>query len=265
MDLQKTIVIANEMLAPSCFRISLECRPPLSEAVPGQFVMVRVETGNGPFWRRPFSVAGLVLDGGLTRGIELIYKVVGKATAAMSALKPGRRLDLLGPLGHGFELSKGLKPVFLAAGGIGIAPVRFLAQVLEKYGHTGELHFFLGGRSSDDLLCRKELESMSLELHLATDDGSVGHRGLLTEPLERQVESLSPGIIYACGPTGMLVAVADIARRHDCNCQVAVETLMACGMGACQGCALPDADRSGFYLHVCQDGPVFDASKVVLA
>ncbi len=265
MDLQDARIISNRMLAPGYYRMELECGPPLTAAVPGQFVMVLIDGGGrGPFWRRPFSVAGLVCREGRVCGIELVYKVVGRGTAAMAAMAAGKLVSLLGPLGRGFDVSGDPDPLFLAAGGIGIAPMVFLARSLEERGHRGRRLFFLGGRGKADLLCLARLERLDLELHLATDDGSAGHAGPLTGPMAEAAAKGPPQLICACGPPGMLRAVARMAAEHCCPCQVAVETLMACGMGACQGCALPETGGSGFYLHACRDGPVFDASRIVI-
>ncbi len=264
MDLQDATIMNNRLLAPGYYRMELECKPPLTSAVPGQFVMILVDHGKGLFWRRPFSVAGLVRKGGKLCGIELVYKVVGKATAAMAAMTAGQVVSLLGPLGRGFEIAGDCGELFLAAGGIGIAPMVFLARYLEERGHPAKRCFFLGGRTKSDLLCLARLEKLDLELYLATDDGSAGHTGPLTEPMARVALQAAPEMICACGPPGMLKAVFRMAATWGCRCQVAVETLMACGMGACQGCALEKAGRAGSYLHACQDGPVFDAFKIVV-
>ncbi len=264
MDLQDARIIHNRVLGPGYYKMELECIPSLAGAVPGQFVMILIRDVEGVFWRRPFSVAGLVLEDGKACGIELIYKVVGRATAAMSAMAPGQRVSLLGPLGRGFEVPDESDPLFLAAGGIGIAPLIFLARHLGAGNYPGRIIFFLGGRSKSDLLCLKELEKLNLELHLSTDDGSAGLAGPLTEPLAEAVARDPDGMICACGPPGMLKAVGRIAASCGCRCQVAVETLMACGMGACQGCVLEQAGRQGAYLKVCRDGPVFDASRIII-
>jgi dihydroorotate dehydrogenase electron transfer subunit len=135
-----------------------------------------------------------------------------------------------------------------------------LASTLQINGaELTECNVFLGGRSKNDLLCQDEFLSMGLTVYVTTDDGSMGDKCLVTHPLETASKMRRPDIIYACGPLEMLKCVVGIAEKHTVPCQISIETTMACGMGACLGCAVERKDSSGNYMHACLDGPVFDS------
>jgi len=190
---------------------------------------------------------------------------VGEGTKKLSGCKKGDIVDILGPLGNGFSFSDHYKRIFIVAGGIGVAPMLFLASYLQKKGvNPSECMVFLGGRSKDDLLCSDDFLRIGMKIHLTTDDGSAGDRCFVTHPLEIALEKGRPDIIYACGPLEMLKCVAGIAEKHTVTCQVSIETIMACGMGACLGCAVERKETSGNYMHACLDGPVFDAGALHL-
>jgi dihydroorotate dehydrogenase electron transfer subunit len=261
---QNANVVWNRPVSSDCWHLGLGCDGGYREAVPGQFVMVRVGDGLTPLLRRPFSIFGLSGDPRRPEGIEILYKTVGQGTLSMTRLQPGQAVDLLGPLGHGFTWRKDPGCVYLAAGGIGVAPIRFLAAALTRGGVPADrCHVFLGGRCEQDLLCRDDFEQMGMPVTLTTDDGSAGDQCLITDPLTAAVAARKPDALYACGPPGMLKCVAGLAGAHQLNCQISIETVMACGLGACLGCAVPAADQAERYLHVCLDGPVFDARRVV--
>jgi dihydroorotate dehydrogenase electron transfer subunit len=141
----------------------------------------------------------------------------------------------------------------------------FLAARLLENGLASEhCHAFVGGRSQNDLLCRDELTALGLPLTLTTDDGSAGDQCLITHPVETALEKGIPDAVFACGPMPMLACLAGILKTRPIFTQVSVESMMACGMGACLGCALPDKDKSAPYRHVCIDGPVFDLDQIAL-
>ena len=253
---QDVEVLTNAPLAPGYFTMTLQCGAAFAASVPGQFVMLSLGTNRAPLLRRPFSIHRLTTDasGGVT--LHILYKVIGEGTALMARMPAGTRLNLLGPLGQGFTIREDHQRVFLAAGGIGAAPMVFLLETLQRAGRTCRV--FLGGRSRIDLLCRETFARWAEEVVTTTDDGSEGARCFLTNPLEEAARRHPPDVIMACGPRDMLVCVAGIAERLNVACQLSVESAMACGMGACLGCAVPGAE-GGAYLHVCKDGPVFDA------
>ncbi|MDA8137103.1 MAG: dihydroorotate dehydrogenase electron transfer subunit [Desulfobacteraceae bacterium] len=257
-------VLWNHHVGPNYFRLGLGCpQPGFTGAEPGQFVMVRSNPSVTPLLRRPFSIAGLIGNAQRPEGIELLFRVVGQGTRHLSDLTPGQGVDLIGPLGRGFKLSPKAKRFYLAAGGIGVAPIRFLAHHLITQGvEPGNCRVFLGGRTQGDLLCREEFAALGFGVTATTDDGSEGMQCLITDPLEEAIQAKAPDLVCACGPHGMLQCVAGIAARHQVACQISMETMMACGLGACLGCAVPAADTQEKYRHVCIEGPVFDVRQV---
>ena len=263
MNQQKATVLWNRSMNADCFRLGLKCDGEYAAAVPGQFVMVQVGAEQSPLLRRPFSIAGLIRQGESIEGIELFIKVVGEGTRLLSQLTEGEQVDLLGPLGRGFKVNINHGCCYLAAGGIGVAPIRFLATDLIAKGVDPETcRVFLGGQSQADLLCRQEFESLGLQVAITTDDGSAGDQCLLTDPLESAIEDQPPDMVYACGPHGMLSCIAGIVARTQVACQLSIETMMACGLGACLACAVPSRKDPSTYLHACLHGPVFDAAKL---
>jgi len=263
---EKVQVLWNHEIGPGYFRMGLTCHKGYAASMPGQFVMVRLPDRLTPLLRRPFSIHRLVRQGDTVCGLELLYKVVGEGTRHFSHCSTGDYLDLIGPLGTGFTISDKYHRVFVAAGGIGVAPMRFLIEfLLEKNFDPGEVTLFLGGRSSADLLCKEIFTDLGIAVLTTTDDGSEGDQCLVTQPLERAVAGMPPDIVYACGPLAMLKCVIDLAEGHRVRCQVSIETAMACGIGACLGCAVEQRENSGQYLHACLDGPVFDTDKIRLS
>jgi dihydroorotate dehydrogenase electron transfer subunit len=155
------------------------------------------------------------------------------------------------------------KRIYLAAGGIGVAPIRFLATDLVTKGTRPEnCRLFLGGRSHLDLLCRKDFKDLGISVTATTDDGSDGDYCLVTDPLDIAIQECRPDIMCACGPHGMLACIAGIAERRKVRCQISIETMMACGMGVCLGCAVESRKQQDTYLHACIHGPVFDAEDL---
>ncbi len=260
---QQAIIRFRTQVAPDCFHLGLDCQGELLKAVPGQFVMVQVGTQDTPLLRRPFSICGLMGVHGRIEGIELLVKVVGPGTRRLTGMEAGQSVNLLGPLGHGFRVGANDKRIFLSAGGIGVAPIRFLARDLIAKGVSPDYcRVFLGGRSRPDLLCRKDFQDLGISVTVTTDDGSDGDQCLVTDPLEAAILDGRPDIVCACGPHGMLACIAGIVERHQVRCQLSIETMMACGMGVCLGCAVESRKQQDSYLHACVHGPVFDAGDL---
>lgn len=261
---QATRVVWNRPAASGYYRMGLAVDGGFETAMPGQFVMVRVGSGFNPLLRRPFSLLGLIRDGARSvTGIEILFKVVGKGTERLSRLGDGERVSVLGPLGNAFLVPDSCRELVLVAGGVGVPPIRFLAQsLLEREGGPGRCVVFIGGRTRDDLVCITEFDLPGFLLDISTDDGSQGNHGVVTQSLARALDSGCADLVCACGPPAMLKAVADIAAAHGVDCQVSIEAMMACGMGACLGCAVKLNDDPGRYRHVCMDGPVFDARRL---
>ena len=252
------LISHNDHLQSDYYRIGISGQYP--QAVAGQFVMLRFQNQLTPLLSRPFSIHRLTND-----GIEILYKVVGDFTTALTKLKPDDQLHILGPLGHGFKLPPPDSRIFLVAGGIGIAPLRFLIEDLKKNKFDlKKSYLFLGGRTNFDLLMLKYFADQGLQIFIATDDGSKGTHGVITQVLEKTLLSEKPAVMFACGPMPMLKEVKRLAATFSTPCQISIETLMACGIGACLGCALKTTPDSLKRLHVCIDGPVFNSESLEL-
>jgi len=232
--------------------IVLEAPAIARTAKPGQFVEIKVEGEKAPFWRRPFSICRIQAG-----KVELLIKTVGIGTRLIAQKRVGDLLDVIGPLGRGFSLG-GKAPVILVGGGFGVAPLLFLAETLCRRGRSVEI--LIGGRSKEDLLLRREMKRVGAKLACITEDGSYGTRGLVTMLLQQRLDSISvTPFIAAAGPYPMLRAVAEIARNYSVAAEVSLETVMACGLGVCNGCVVRVA---GHYQRVCKDGPVFNAHEI---
>lgn len=261
---ERARVLWNTIECSGYYRMGLTCHPDYARAKPGQFVMVRVTDRLNPLLRRPFSIHRLIRTGqGTVEGLEILYKVVGTGTERLSMCQKGDGLSLLGPLGRYFALPEKPGHVFIVAGGVGVAPMFFLTETLKKKGFDiSSCVVFIGGRSKDDLLCMNDFFAMGVQTVTTTDDGTAGEKDVVTAPLERSIKDLRPDMIYACGPLPMLRATSRMAQQYGVPCQISIETMMGCGMGACLGCAVAPADGSEKYLHACLDGPVFNASDI---
>ncbi|MBN1931471.1 MAG: dihydroorotate dehydrogenase electron transfer subunit [Desulfobacterales bacterium] len=259
---EKVQILWNKKVGPLYYRIGLKSQRIHLNAKPGQFVMLHLADSSAVFLRRPFSIHRLTPYNGPSEGIELLYKVIGKGTQKLSMFKKGNFVDLLGPLGKGFSIPEDLHHIFIVAGGVGVAPMVFLALSLHTKMDLSQSSVFLGGRTKEDLLCKNDFGALGMNVHISTDDGSAGDKCLVTHPLEIAVKKSRPQIIYACGPWNMLKCVRDIAKKYAVPCQISIETRMACGIGACLGCAVEHQGNGDKYLHACIDGPVFDATTL---
>ena len=250
-------VIFNKRVAVDTFLMGLKSHRIAAEARPGQFVMLRVGQGMDPLLRRPFSICGIREDDLFL----ILYRVVGRGTAIMCDVREGEKLSVLGPLGSGFEIpEQGEKPL-LVAGGMGIAPLVFLASIMEP----GSFTFLTGFGSAEEIVATDEIGLSGIGLSISTDDGSTGHKGLVTELLENHLSGSNGGrsMVFACGPLEMLKRVATMTTDKHVPCQVSLEASMACGLGACQGCAIKRSSEQAIaYYHVCQDGPVFNINSL---
>jgi dihydroorotate dehydrogenase electron transfer subunit len=253
---QKAEIVRTEKLTDDIYRFTIKAPDIASASKPGQFVMARAGEGMDPLLRRPFSIHQ-VAEGGL---LQVLFKVIGKGTQALANLQAGQQMDVLGPLGRGFVHNTDHQH-YLVGGGIGIAPLLFLAKQMLKKIEPSAIKVLLGARTKDEIATLvDDFESMGLGVQAATEDGSLGKQGLVTD-LMVSLQNENPAMVYACGPYPMLKAVVSVCREKSWECQVSLETLMACGLAACLGCAILRADMNG-YVHVCKDGPVFDADDV---
>ncbi len=262
---EKVTVIGNEKIGSVYYRITLTCHKDYSRAIPGQFIMLGFSDSRDFMLRRPFSIHTLKIESNNAIGINLLYKVVGPTTKKLSQCKKGDNLEILGPLGRGFLVSEEANRIFMVAGGVGIAPISFLVEsMIQKRIDLSRSDLFFGGRTKDDLPCKDDFQNRGIEVRLATDDGSLGEIGNVTKPLEAALTKNRPDVIYACGPWPMLKAVGKIAESKRIPCQLSVEAMMACGIGACLGCVVESRNENSKRLHACKDGPVFDSRLLKL-
>jgi dihydroorotate dehydrogenase electron transfer subunit len=253
---EKTAITRIERLTDDIFRMTLESSEIASAAKPGQFVMVRTGSGKDPLLRRPFSISQ-VSNG---KYFQILFKVIGRGTSLLAHCREGESLSIIGPLGSGFQMQCGVTNC-LVGGGMGIAPLLFLAKAMLRKCTAQPPVVVLGARNKEELApLIEDFKELGLHVHAATDDGSLGTHGLVTDVL-KDLDFESPTEISVCGPTPMMTAVHFFCKEKGLGCQVSMETAMACGMGACLGCIVPLAE--GGYAHACSDGPVFDAKELL--
>jgi dihydroorotate dehydrogenase electron transfer subunit len=261
-------IVDNRCAAPDHFLMTVRLPPSFTTPTPGQFVMVR-ETGRGePLLSRPLSVFDFHRRGDDVV-LELLYRVAGRGTSFFSRMRPGDELTLFGPLGRGFTLPAGIRRALFVAGGVGVAPLNFLIHsgFLTAEAEKGrDAIFYLGARSQDLLAGLARLNGFC-DLRICTDDGSRGYRGPVTDLLKRDLDSYDPKetVVFACGPMPMILALGRLLKNNLIPCQVSLEERMACGLGACLGCAIAIGGPGGKkdYRKVCQDGPVFDLRDIL--
>lgn len=251
-------IIENQCLGDGFFALRLDAPSVAQGCLPGQFILLRGLVPTWPYLRRPFSLYSS--DGESI--IEIVYKVVGRATSAMSHMSDGDRFDVVGPLGRGFTAGGGLRRVVAVAGGIGVPPLAFYCK---KYvGVHEETTLVVGARTRNDLLVPVGLVVDGVKIMTYTEDGSKGTRGTALDGLREVIRrsEVEPEAIrvISCGPRDMLALVAGLCQEAGVFCEVGIEEMMACGVGACLSCAVPAA--GGGYLHACKDGPVLESSSV---
>ncbi len=220
---------------------------------PGQFLNIRVSASYYPLLRRPFSVCDVESD-----HFYIMFNIYGEGTKLLAKKHPGELIDILGPLGNGFNLTDDYDTAVIAAGGLGAAPFPYLTRNLQK---DKKVVTFIGGRSHSDLI-KYGLKN----INLSTDDGSEGYRGTVVEMLSAKLPELkdSKMKIFGCGPNAMLRSLKELALANNINCEVSTECAMACGFGICQGCPIESTAQKDKYLLVCKDGPVFNVKDVVI-
>lgn len=243
-------VTEARQLTHDVFDFVVECPSLAAIAQPGQFAQLRLP---GHTLRRPISICGIDKAQGTLR---FVFQIRGQGTAELSAYKAGDSLELLAPLGHGFPVDKG-KKTLLIGGGIGVPPLLGCAAALGANAVA-----CLGFRSRGAVILEYDFTNCGAKTAIATDDGTYGHHGLVTELAEQE----SFEMVFACGPAPMLRAAKALAESRGVPCYLSLEERMACGIGACLGCATPllGEDGAPYFGHVCKDGPVFDSRRVVL-
>lgn len=241
-------VLSNEELIPGAHLLWLEAPEVASEARPGQYLMVRCGTGHDPLLRRPLGVHRVEGE-----RLALFFAAVGRGTEWLAGRRPGDKVDVFGPLGHGFDIKPESQSLLLVAGGMGVAPLAFLAQ----RALAGERHvIFVHGAATARKLYPQHLLPPGINLRVATEDGSRGEKGLATESMSRYLDWADQ--VFACGPLAMYKHMAQQGPGKPV--QVSLELRLACGLGACLGCSFPT--KQGQKL-VCKDGPVFNLEDIL--
>lgn len=243
-------VISNIQTAKNLHFIKIEVPEIAPMLRPGNFISILPPVQSGTFIRRPFSVADV--SGSI---IMLVIKNIGKATAAITRLAAGDTAEIMGPLGHGYPEFGTDKKIWLIGGGTGIASLLFLRS--RRPGCQDRLLW--GGRTKDEI---PAVSNIPCECFISTDDGTAGEKGTSIDVAKKWLETGKPDIIVSCGPKGLLKAVKQLSAETGIPAWISTEEFMACGMGACAGCAVPL--EKGGYAKACADGPVFRAEEVIL-
>ncbi|NIL98668.1 MAG: dihydroorotate dehydrogenase electron transfer subunit [Planctomycetales bacterium] len=272
---QRVCVVENVPLARDTFRIRFHCPQIAKRILPGQFVMMRLNAGDDPLLARPLALYDTVLDGDQQPvGLDIVYLVVGKMTGRLAKLSAGSDMEVWGPLGNGFATPP-TDHLLMVAGGIGQTPFLALArQYLGQRVYGGSplrltpperVTLCYGARSGVYLAGVEDFEALGVRVRLSTDDGTCGHRGLVTDLLRRELDGAGEGThVVCCGPEPMMEAVSQITAVAQVPCQVSLETPMACGIGICFSCVAKVRDGQGGwdYQRTCVEGPVFAAERI---
>ena len=249
-------LIRNYQMGPRIYMMELESSEIVNTIQPGQFIHVKVPGMEGHILRRPFSVYAKHPEQNM---IEIMYQVVGFGTDHMTTLEPGATLELIGPVGHGWNIPEQAQHIMLVAGGVGSAPLFMLTKKANDAGLKIDL--VLGAANKDMLTSYDRYAQLeNVTLHCATDDGSFGHKGFVTGPVEKLLAENSYDYLACCGPEPMMRAVASMADAANVNYEVSLERRMACGVGACLSCVV---DTIHGKKRSCVDGPVFSGEEVL--
>jgi len=254
MEITQALINEIRLLGSDCYLMELLVPGIAEKAKPGQFVELKtVPQGYfDPLLARPISIYKINKAAGT---IALIFKVVGRGTTLLAGYQKGEILEVFGPIGNGFVIPEAVNAIALVAGGIGMPPLFSLAESERQRNYT----LFYGARNQRDLIELHEWERLNVPVVIATDDGSLGYHGLITEPLLKQINAQKVQFIVACGPKPMLRAVQKIALENNIPGLLSLESHMACGVGACLGCT---CNTKAGYKRVCVDGPVFGMDEV---
>ncbi len=257
---------SNHSVAPGHFLLGIELPADFPRPSPGQFVMLRNLQDGQSLLSRPFSIYGFKSDGSHAV-LELLCRVAGRETMRLSYLSTGAKVEVMGPLGVGFTLNAQTKKLILLAGGVGAAPLAFFLSELNIKMKLPQVDVLLGAKTADVAAAMGERFGSLSRLLFATDDGSLGYHGPVTDILEKELsyQNNEDIQILACGPTPMTRALVRVIGNRPIACQVSLEERMACGVGACLGCVVAAKDGEGkmIYKSVCKDGPVFDIRELM--
>lgn len=259
MPVQTAVVLKNSNpLGDGFYELRMNCHDIADNAKPGQFIMVDTGANHVPYIKRPFAIATHDSDSG---DFTIVIKIAGKGTKLLSEMEPNREITVVGPLGNGFDMPSKDEKVIMVAGGVGIAA---LMSILDELAGSAKVDLVLGARDEKGLILRDRLREMGAELHISTEDGSVGYKGFPTPVVKDLIEKNKYDKAYVCGPEVMMKAVSEEIIKGDIPCEVSMERRMGCGIGVCVGCSckLKAEDGSIIQKRVCKEGPVFKAEEV---
>jgi len=245
-------ILSNKQISADFFEMSLKWDVAAGVPAPGQFLTVRVSPDSVPLLRRPFAFAGFDAQ---SQTVFIIYQKRGRGTEILSAKQSGGKIDVMGPLGVPFPVDDGQGNSIAAAGGIGLGPILFLAACLKQRGISTE--FVFGCRSKSLIPNTDHFQDAAARI--CTDDGTAGFGGNVIQYIESNLKPDAHTVIYGCGPVPMLKGLCGLAQSRGARVWVSLESVMACGAGACMGCAA--SSKSG-YLRVCKEGPVFNGKDI---
>lgn len=246
-------LVKKSELQSNVFLFKIHCPEIALVIKPGQFLNIRVTQAFSPLLRRPFSVCDVEGE-----YIYVLFSIFGEGTRILADKNNGETIDILGPLGKGFNLDDDYDTAVIVAGGLGTAPFPFVTRKLQK---NKEIISYVGGRTTNDII------TYGMEnVYTASDDGSIGFKGNVVELLKSKNEELinKKIKIFGCGPTPMLKALAKFCINNIFNCEISTECAMACGFGICQGCPIESTQLKDRYKLVCKDGPVFNVKDILL-
>ncbi|MBN1596929.1 MAG: dihydroorotate dehydrogenase electron transfer subunit [Bacteroidales bacterium] len=247
-------ILENKRLNEEFFVLKLKSDQTFEKILPGQFAEVRVDGSPTTFLRRPISIYDVDYD---ENTLYLLFKIAGDGTLKISELKAGENLNLVYPLGNSFTVGN-VKRVLLIGGGTGVAPMLILGKYLKnEFKITPE--FLLGYRSKELIIEKDKFNSLGT-VYITTEDGSEGHKGLVTHHPVLQENNEDIDQIYCCGPEPMMKAVSGIAKDNNIPCEVSMENLMGCGIGACLCCVVDTYDEGN--VITCTQGPVFNSNRL---
>ncbi len=253
MTIDNYVILQNRKLTEKTFEITIDAPELANKSGPGQFCNIKVSDGLIPLLRRPFSISDVSAN-----EVTFMISITGTGTNILAEKKVGEQINVLGPLGNGFKAEDDFDTALIAGGGIGIAPFPFLIKSLSKKGK--EIIVLNGARTAGEIIKLNVKNE-----YFSTDDGTLGMKGNVIDLLGVHFKSARNRKvkIFGCGPHPMLKALQKFCAEKNINCEISVESNMACGFGICQGCPVHSANEDKYYL-ICKDGPVFKSEKITL-
>lgn len=253
MHIEYCPVISVDTVGDNIYEMTFRSEVLASSARAGQFVNIKVNETAFPLLRRPFSIYKIEND-----FVKIIFNVIGVGTSILASKRKGDVIDVLGVLGKSYDCDEDFETAILVGGGLGVAPLPMLTDALKG---KKTIATFLGARTKGQLV-----ETYLEHVHHATEDGSKGFKGTVIELLRKEfhLQKFNKPKMFACGPNGMLQSLSAFAKEMNIPCEVSLESTMACGIGLCQGCPIKLANDQKTYALICKEGPVFNASNIVI-